>query len=107
MLKPGTELGTLRCIASHEKGMATYSSIFAWRIPGAEEPGGLQSIGSQKDTQLKRLSMHKLLVELFKQPACACLCSGHWGLEAAAHIAVEWAYMEPRVQDVEDLKCPS
>ena len=26
---------------SLEKGMATYSSIFAWRIPWTEEPGGL------------------------------------------------------------------
>ena len=32
---------------SLEKGMATYSSIFAWRIPRTEEPGGLQPIGSQ------------------------------------------------------------
>ena len=31
-----------------EKGMATYSSIFAWRIPLSEEPGGLQSMGSQR-----------------------------------------------------------
>ena len=31
-----------------EKEMATYSSIFAWRIPRTEEPGGLQSMGSQK-----------------------------------------------------------
>ena len=30
-----------------EKGMAPHSSIFAWRIPWTEEPGGLQSIGSQ------------------------------------------------------------
>jgi len=29
-----------------EEGMATYSSILAWRIPGTEEPGGLQSVGS-------------------------------------------------------------
>ena len=28
-----------------EKGMATHSSILAWRIPWAEEPGGLQSMG--------------------------------------------------------------
>ena len=32
---------------SPEKGMATHSSILAWRIPRTEEPGGLQSIGSQ------------------------------------------------------------
>ena len=29
-----------------ENGMATYSSILAWRIPWTEEPGGLQSMGS-------------------------------------------------------------
>ena len=33
---------------SLEKGMATHSSILAWRIPWTEEPGGLQSMGSQK-----------------------------------------------------------
>ena len=30
-----------------EEGMATHSSILAWRIPWTEEPGGLQSIGLQ------------------------------------------------------------
>ena len=29
-----------------EKGMTTHSSVFAWRVP--EEPGGLQSMGSQR-----------------------------------------------------------
>ena len=33
---------------SLEKEMATHSSILAWRIPWTEEPGGLQSIGSQR-----------------------------------------------------------
>ena len=28
-----------------EKGMATHSSIVAWRIPWTEEPGGLQQVG--------------------------------------------------------------
>ena len=31
-----------------EEGMATHSSILAWRIPGTEEPGGLPSMGSQR-----------------------------------------------------------
>ena len=31
-----------------EKGTATHSSILAWRIPWTEEPGGLQSLGSQR-----------------------------------------------------------
>ena len=31
-----------------EEGKATHSSLLAWRIPWMEEPGGLQSMGSQK-----------------------------------------------------------
>ena len=33
---------------SLDEGMATHSSILAWRMPWAEEPGGLQSIGSHR-----------------------------------------------------------
>ena len=36
-----------------EKGMATHSSILAWKIPWIEEPGGLQSMGvSESQTRL-------------------------------------------------------
>ena len=38
--------------------MATHSSILAWRIPWTEGPGGLQPIGLQSRTWLKRLSTH-------------------------------------------------
>ena len=38
--------------------MATYSNILAWRISWTTEPGGLQSMELQSQTQLKRLSMH-------------------------------------------------
>ena len=34
-----------------EKGMATHSSILAWRIPWREGPGGLQSVGWQRVRQ--------------------------------------------------------
>ena len=40
-----------------EEGMATHSSILAWKISWTEEPGGLQSLGSQSRTILKWLSM--------------------------------------------------
>ena len=39
-----------------EKEMATHSNVLVWRIPGTGEPGGLPSVGSQSQTQLKRLS---------------------------------------------------
>ena len=37
--------------------MASQSTILAWKIPQTEEPGGLESIASQNQTQLKCLSM--------------------------------------------------
>ena len=39
-----------------EKEMATHSSILAWRIPWTEEPGGLQSMGSQESDTTERLN---------------------------------------------------
>ena len=44
-----------------EKEMATHSSILAWGIPWTEEPGGLQSTGSQKTntTEATEHSTHK------------------------------------------------
>jgi len=40
-----------------EAGMANHSSILAWRIPWAEEPGGLQSMGS-KDLDITEATYH-------------------------------------------------
>ena len=40
-----------------EKGMVTHSSILAWRIPWTEEPGRLQSTGSQRVGHTERLSL--------------------------------------------------
>ena len=37
-----------------EKDMATHSSIFAWRIPGTEEPGGLLFMGPQESDTTKQ-----------------------------------------------------
>ena len=44
---------SLGCQDPLEEGMATHSNILVWEIPWTEEPGGLQSMGSQKSrTQL-------------------------------------------------------
>ena len=42
-----------------EKGMATHSSVLAWRIPWTEEPGGLQSVGLQSRTRLRDSRLRK------------------------------------------------
>ena len=48
-----------------EKEMATHSSILAWKIPWTEEPGRLQSMGSQKSqTRLSDFtSLHMILFD--------------------------------------------
>ena len=43
-----TQVGSLGWEDSLEKGMATHSSVLAWRIPWTGEPGGLQFMGSQR-----------------------------------------------------------
>ena len=47
-----------------EKEMATHSSILAWKIPWMEEPGRLQSMGSQSDTT-EQLHFHFLCLYAF------------------------------------------
>ena len=44
----GTQVQSLRQEDPQEREMATHSSTLAWRIPWREEPGGLQSTGSQR-----------------------------------------------------------
>ena len=43
------------------KEMATHSSILAWKIPWTEDPGRLQSMGSQRVDTTERLHFHFLL----------------------------------------------
>ena len=48
---PGMQETQVRSLGQEdplEKGLAAHSSIHAWRIPQTEEPGGLQSMGSQE-----------------------------------------------------------
>ena len=56
--------------------MATHSSILAWRIPWTEEPGGLQSTGSQSQTRLSdlthSLTHYDLMLTLLIAPAPTC-----------------------------------
>ena len=54
--------GIIKKVSLLEKGTATHSRILAWRIPWTEEPGRLQSLGSQSWTWLKLLSMHAYIL---------------------------------------------
>ena len=45
-----------------EKEMATHSSTLAWKIPWMEEPGRLQSMGSQSQTRLSEIVKYLELV---------------------------------------------
>ena len=77
-----------------EKGMATHSSILAWKIPWTEEPGGLQSMGLQRvghdwaaeHAHTLSCKMNPIIGELFVTSFCfkgssmyvATFCS-YWG----------------------------
>ena len=54
----GTQVRSLRREDLLEKEMATHSSILAWKIPWMEEPGRLQSMGSQSRTQLSDFNVN-------------------------------------------------
>ena len=56
-----------------EKQKATNSSILAWKIPWTEEPGGLQSMGSQRSDTTEQLSTQ---VNFTKNNVLACLSLG-------------------------------
>ena len=63
-----------------EEGMATHSSVLAWRIPWTEEPSGLQSIRITKSrTGLKRLRTHARMHRVH----CRCVCE--WGVCPVPH----------------------
>ena len=62
-----TQVWTLGLEDPLEKGMATHSSIPAWRIPWTEEPDGLQSMGLQK-------VRHDWVTQHTYTNACVCVC---------------------------------
>ena len=82
-----------------EKEMATHSSILAWRIPWREEPGRLQSMGLQSQTQLSYFTweapiilLSLILFENFPNTfkTCHCCHVTHWsGKTWALHLIWE------------------
>ena len=73
----GTQVRSLGREDPLEKEMATHSSTIAWKIPWTEEPGRLQSMGSQRVGQgtvfLPSMQMSLVLSEFAKQFRCCCL----------------------------------
>ena len=67
---------------SPEKEMATHSRILAWRIPWTEEPGGLQSMRSQRvrhdwvTKQQQCMWMHVYVWDSVTESMCVCVCCG-------------------------------
>ena len=79
-----------------EEGMATYSSILAWRIPWTEERGGIQSIVLQRvrnDWSDWAHTPHAVLSTTLSSGCCKELCftkeeteaEGNWGRKRGAH----------------------
>ena len=85
-----------------EEDMATHSSILAWRIPMEEEPGGLQSMGSQRvrhDWVTKPSTQHNVYIRRIEEMVCKItynnsfysLCGGPLGkpLDKSPHLELD------------------
>ena len=78
-----TRVGSLGREDPLEEGMAIYSTFLAWRIPWTEEPGGLQSMGSQEPDTAERLTLNtsKTVLQMTSISCSECswvtLCSFH------------------------------
>ena len=63
-----------------EKEMAIHSSILAWKIPWTEEPGGLQSMGSQESDMTEQVNNSRLseCLQFAEHPSLSCLASNQF-----------------------------
>ena len=90
--------------------MATHSSILAWRIPWTEEPGRIQSIGSQSRTWLKRLSTHaQLYGDCWSGPTSVASPGSHSpGQEGRGRMRMEaqtvWTPWPPPLKELREAK---
>ena len=80
-----TQVQSLGREAPLEEEMAIHSSMTAWRVPWAEEPGGLQLTGKQSLTRRSDLSTHVVQTGFpggpeSKEPACNAGDAGDVGL---------------------------
>ena len=82
-----------------EKKMATRSSVLAWRIPGSEEPGGLQSMGSR--TRLSDFTFtfrfHALEKEMAAHSSVLAWRTQGWGSWVGCHL---WGHTESDMTEV-------
>ena len=83
-----TQIWSLRQEGLLEKGMVTYSSILAWRILWTEEPGGLQSIVSQRVQRLERHNWNNLAHMHMVFPAVMYGCES-WTIKKAEHQKID------------------
>ena len=79
-----------------EKGMATHSSIIAWRTPWTEEPDRLQSMGSQASDTTEQLSQAQYIFVVIQLLSCVGLFVTLW---TAAHqvplsFTISWSLLK-------------
>ena len=79
-----------------EKGMATHSSILAWRIPGTEESGGLQSMGLQRFRHDWTTNPHTPLPAV-PSPPSPDETLGCKHLSAENHVFITFIYPKPYI----------
>ena len=84
-----------------EKEMASHSSILAWRTPWTEEPGGLQSVGSQR-VRHDRVTEHSAFHCVCAMDTAHLLCplTPQWALRLSPYID-SWLHVPFLQKDVD------
>ena len=85
-----------------EEGMATCSSVLAWRIPWTEGAGGLRSTGSHESDTTERLRrVQHMMACSFRACVCVCACSvmsdslvTPWMIARQAPLSMEFSQQE-------------
>ena len=74
-----TQVWSLGQEDSLQEGMETHSSVLAWRVPWTEEPGGLESIGSQRaGHDWSHLAQHTGWQQQIQQKSVDCVFKGKY-----------------------------
>ena len=78
-----------------EKGMATHSSILAWRIPWTEEPGGLQSMGHKESEATEHPNTPAWVQKWWSSGCPGCDRGTWWPVAALSRICIESSFPAP------------
>ena len=85
--------------------MATHSGILAWEIPWTEEPGGLESMGSQR-VRHNLATKHSHSLKFGTSVNAAVDCGPFWTPILVSWNILQWLIFKPKIPDIITFSSP-